>query len=98
MSFIFSLPSSVISNSDISRIINSDEIQSKLRPAGPSRPIKIFGKKKNPLKNVGVMIRMNPYAQNVRRREILNAGKKQPKKPKVKCASDEFVQSLLSKE
>jgi len=65
----FKLPRNVMLNSDITRIINSDEIQSKIRPA--VKEMHRFTQKKNPLKNLGVMIRLNPYAQTVRRAELL---------------------------
>ncbi len=63
------LPQPIISNPDISRIINSDEIQSVVRPAkeGPKRA----SLKKNPLRNVEAMLQLNPYAQAVRRAEQL---------------------------
>jgi large subunit ribosomal protein L4e len=65
----FHLPRSVVSNPDISRIINSDEIQSKLRPAQVQRRFHV--QKKNPLKNLGAMLKLNPYAKTVRRRAAL---------------------------
>merc|ERR1719389_525055 len=45
-------------NADVARIINSDEVQSVLKPKldAPKR----FGLKKNPLKNTMVMARLNP--------------------------------------
>jgi len=65
----FKLPRNVMLNSDITRIINSDEVQSKVRPA--VKEIHRFTQKKNPLKNLGVMVRLNPYAQALRRAELL---------------------------
>lgn len=61
----YNLPTSVISNPDISRIINSEEIQSVLRAAGPkataSAPLK-----RNPLRHLSVMKRLNPYVKHAR--------------------------------
>jgi len=60
-----------MTNSDLTRIINSDEIQSVLRPkrGRPSRP----NQKKNPLKNLNALVKLNPYAKTVRRRALLAA-------------------------
>jgi len=65
------LPRSIVANADINRIINSDEIQSKLRPA--KKLTLRYRLKKNPLKNLGVMCKLNPYALHMRRTELLSA-------------------------
>jgi large subunit ribosomal protein L4e len=59
----FALPSSVVEQSDVSRLINSSEIQSVLRPAGSARTKRGAVQKKNPLVNKQVMLRLNPYAK-----------------------------------
>lgn len=51
----YSLPSSKLANTDITRLINSTEIQSIVRPAGPKKTKRPFAQKKNPLKNSAVM-------------------------------------------
>ena len=57
------LPSNVVSNADLSRLINSSEIQSVLRaPKGDARTKRSSVQKKNPLRNRQVMLRLNPYA------------------------------------
>jgi len=62
------LPRPVMANSDVTRIINSDEIQSKLRPI---KSVAALPKqKKNPLKNLGAMVKLNPYALAAKRLEI----------------------------
>mmetsp|Transcript_17372 Transcript_17372/g.59412 ORF Transcript_17372/g.59412 Transcript_17372/m.59412 type:complete len:104 (+) Transcript_17372:3-314(+) len=58
-----------MTNADLARIINSDEIQSALRPAVTER--KHWALKKNPLKNYGFMLKLNPYAKAVRKAELL---------------------------
>jgi len=65
----YTLPRGIMANSDITRLINSDEVQSKVRPqrAGTARA----RRKKNPLKNFGVKVRLNPYALSIRRSELL---------------------------
>merc|ERR1712087_863066 len=54
----YSLPRAQMENADVSRIINSDEVQSVLRPKLEAP--KKFSVKKNPLKNPMVMARLNP--------------------------------------
>ena len=59
----FLLPSNLVSNADIGRLINSSEIQAVVRPMkGGSRTKRAAVQKKNPLKNKQVMLRLNPYA------------------------------------
>lgn len=57
----FDLPKSIISNSDVSRIINSDEIQSIVRPIAERKMW--IPRKKNPLRNRELMFKLNPYAR-----------------------------------
>lgn len=60
----FLLPSNVISNADIGRLINSAEVQAVVRPAKGGALTKRAGvQKKNPLKNKQVLLRLNPYAK-----------------------------------
>merc|ERR1719409_2621007 len=54
----YTLPRAQMENADVSRIINSDEVQSVLRPKLEAP--KKFAVKKNPLKNPMVMARLNP--------------------------------------
>merc|ERR1712063_97617 len=67
----YKLPTAKMSNSDLTSIINSDEIQSALRP---KRPVGEFrARKKNPLRNFGFMVKLNPYAIPARRAELLRS-------------------------
>ena len=60
----FLLPSAVVHNADISRLINSSEIQAVLRaPKGSALTKRASVLKKNPLTNRQVMLRLNPYAK-----------------------------------
>mmetsp|Transcript_11665 Transcript_11665/g.14072 ORF Transcript_11665/g.14072 Transcript_11665/m.14072 type:complete len:382 (+) Transcript_11665:19-1164(+) len=61
------LPKAPMLNSDIARIINSDEVQSVLNPA-KAQP-KAAARKVNPLKNVAVMEKLNPYVRIMRKKE-----------------------------
>merc|ERR1712039_1019322 len=54
----YHLPRGAMENADLNRIINSDEVQSVLRPKLEAP--KKFSVKKNPLKNPMVMARLNP--------------------------------------
>ena len=65
----YTLPRSLLANSDLSRIINSDEIQSVVRPT--KKDVKRRVLKKNPIKNLGALIKLNPYAKTARRMELL---------------------------
>jgi 60S ribosomal protein L4 C-terminal domain len=68
----FSLPLAKISNPDVTRIINSTEVQSVLREKGPSKTTRPFTQHKNPLRNRGVLFRLNPYAKVAKRQEIMS--------------------------
>ncbi|KNA18419.1 hypothetical protein SOVF_070690 [Spinacia oleracea] len=63
------LPRAKMLNGDLARIINSDEIQSVVRPIKKDyvrAPLK-----KNPLKNLNVMLKLNPYAKTAKRMAML---------------------------
>jgi large subunit ribosomal protein L4e len=69
----WTLPSTKMTNADLARIINSDEIQSAIRPT--DRTPKFVPRRKNPLKNLGALVKLNPYALSQRRRQILASQK-----------------------
>ena len=68
----YKLPRPMMANADVARLINSDEVQSVVRPpkeaAIKSRPLK-----KNPLKNLGALVKLNPHAIVTRRNAVLAA-------------------------
>jgi len=66
----YKLPRAVLSNADITRIINSDEVQAAVNPA--KSPVSIPRQKKNPLKNINVLLKLNPYAAVQKRAAILS--------------------------
>jgi len=70
----YNLPRAVLSNSDLRRVINSDEIQTKLRPKIPR--VRMAFRKRNPLKNLQFAIKLNPYAAVQRRKDILSQQKR----------------------
>jgi len=65
----YHLPRAIMSSTDLGRIINSDEIQSKLRPKIARSRMAL--KKRNPLKNLQFAIKLNPYAGVQRRKDII---------------------------
>jgi|UniRef100_K3WFL8 large subunit ribosomal protein L4e len=82
----YTLPRHIMNNANLGRLINSDEIQSVLR-AGKYTSFRRHHKK-NPLKNLGAMVKLNPYALVARRAELraeaLRADKKKSTKNCVK--------------
>jgi len=66
-------PRALLSNADLQRIINSAEVQSVLRDKKPFR--KFTTHRKNPLRNFGALVKLNPYALTQRRRALLQAAK-----------------------
>jgi len=73
----FHLPQQLMANPDVARIINSEEVQSVLR--APKKPERRFRLKKNPLRNVNAMVKLNPYAKTTRRQAILASEKSKAK-------------------
>lgn len=76
----FLLPSPVVAQADIGRLINSSELQSVIRAAvGQARTKRSGVQKKNPLHNKQVLLRLNPYAAGYSKEKIgtkgLGAGK-----------------------
>jgi len=67
----FVLPRPKLLSSDIHRLITSDEIQSAIRL--PKKSSKYTVHRKNPLRNLGFLIKLNPYAKTQRRRELLQS-------------------------
>jgi len=96
----YSLPTAKIANPDVTRLINSDEIQSVVRPAGQKVQKRPWTQKKNPLVNKAILFRLNPYAKTIRRQEILKQErlkrKNAPKPKQPSAASEAFLSSLFA--
>lgn len=67
----FKVPRLPMANTDLARLINSDEVQSVVN--APKAPTSGSTLKKNPLRNLGAMLKLNPYAKTLRRREMSQA-------------------------
>lgn len=100
------LPMSMMTVPDVGRIINSDEIQSKLRAI---RHLKVHRPKRNPLRVKQEMERLNPYAkvakrlahrlaaQRAKRTEKVEK-KRQPKGPYYKNMMSEAEYNIVPKD
>ncbi|CAN0289426.1 unnamed protein product [Rangifer tarandus platyrhynchus] len=69
----YNLPMHKMLNTDLSRILKSPEIQRALR--APCKKIHRRVLKKNLLKNLRIMLKLNPYAKTMRRNTILRQAK-----------------------
>ncbi|KAH8112678.1 60S ribosomal protein L4/L1/L2 [Phellopilus nigrolimitatus] len=94
------LPTAKITNPDVTRLINSSEIQAVVRPAGPKIHKRPWTQHKNPLTNKLVLFRLNPYAKTLRRQELLKQERRKkapPKKSKpATAAGDAFISTLFA--
>jgi large subunit ribosomal protein L4e len=78
----FVLPRSKMSNADLGRIINSDEVQSVVKPI--NKEIKLREKRRNPLKNAAAVLKLNPYFGTARRMATLaEAARVKARKEKI---------------
>lgn len=84
----FLLPAATVSQPDISKLINSSEIQAVLRPIKGAGVIKRgVTQKKNPLTNKQVLLRLNPYAAQYAKDKL---GSKKLDGGKPEARSEEF--------
>jgi large subunit ribosomal protein L4e len=63
----YTLPRSAMTNTDIARIINSNEIQSVLNPRKETPRPRSCAQKKNPLRNKSVLGRLSPFAASLKK-------------------------------
>lgn len=88
----FLLPSNLVSNADITRLINSSEVQSVLREPKGFRVTKRVGvQKKNPLRNRQLLLRLNPYASAFSKHKL---GQVSTEKEKPIGAGEKFTETL----
>jgi len=107
----YHLPRPHVANLDISGLINSPAVQTVLKPK--QNKVKVIRHRRNPLKNLDFMVRLNPYAKVQRRAELLakerrekakaklledkRKGVKAAPKPKKVTSSKKTIATLLSK-
>lgn len=99
----YRMPQALLTNSDLSRLINSDEIQSKVN--APKEGQKEAVLKCNPLKNSDAMAALDPsFASRRKRNAEAQAGAEKSKKPKaksgkaVKDAGRAYYRSMVASE
>merc|ERR1719357_1866672 len=75
----YNLPMPMMTNSDLNRLLKSQEIRRALRPKKlDANKRKVL--KKNPLKNIRVMFKLNPYAKTQKRQAKLAEERSKAKK------------------
>lgn len=67
----YNLPQPKMANTDLSRLLKSDEIRAVLR--APNKQVHRRVRRLNPLTNKRALVRLNPYAAVLKRRAILGA-------------------------
>ncbi|KAL7062042.1 hypothetical protein AAHC03_0628 [Spirometra sp. Aus1] len=96
----FSLPSSKMTNTDLNRLLTCRAIRSVLRPRRMRAMRKGQKVKKNPLKNMQAMLKLNPFARGehnmrvakqkaaLKRKQERLTAKHAPKKPKTEAQTE----------
>lgn len=90
----FNMPVACMSNADVARLINSDEIQSVVKPAQEASAK--AEKKSNPLKNRAAMVKLNPHFEVVRKAEI-GAKKRPAAESKASCVAKKARKAASTK-
>ena len=89
----FLLPSNVVAQPDITKLINSSEVQSVLRPVkGGAITKRTNVQKKNPLRNKQILLRLNPYAAQYSKDGL---GQKKINEDKPKGLDETFEATLM---
>jgi len=88
----FLLPSAVVKQPDIAKLINSSEVQSVLRPVkGGAVTKRTVVQKKDPLKNLQVLLRLNPYAAQFKKEKM---GQAKVEQEKAAATSEAFLTAM----
>jgi large subunit ribosomal protein L4e len=74
------IPTAAMTNADLARIINSDEVQSVVNPAKPGQ--KAHAPKQNAVKNIEALEKLDPYAAEKRRAQASATSTRPNKKAK----------------
>jgi len=99
----YRLPQPQMTNSDLSRLINSDEVQSKINAPKTGTAPKVL--KINPFKSADAMAKLNPASATLKKRAademaaaLKNPKKKAKKSKEVKAGKTAFYKSMVSEE
>jgi len=77
----FRPPRPLLTNADITHIMKSQSVKAVLRPVQHEH--RFTPRKKNPLKNLGAMVKLNPYALTQKRRAVLASQAQKKKRAKA---------------
>jgi len=77
----FRPPRPLLTNADITHIMKSESVKAALKPARHQH--RFHPRKKNPLRNLGAMVKLNPFALTQKRRAILAQKSQKKKRAKV---------------
>jgi len=92
------LPKAPMMNADLTRLINSDEVQKIVKPAKSSFEEGVVMRKRNPLKNKAVMDELNPYAATVRAAEAKAQKQRKAKKGNARAARRAAYAAMTSED
>jgi len=90
------LPRNIMTNPDLARLVNSDEVQSVVNAPkdGKSKALR----KKNPLRNLGALLKLNPAAKAQRRATLVASEESRAKKAReAKLAATRGNRSAVKK-
>lgn len=79
----YNLPNPIMSNTDLARLLKSEEIRKVLRPA--KKVVHRHVRRLNPLTNTLQMVKLNPYAEITKRRALLSSKKRKYERIIAKC-------------
>jgi len=82
----YNLPQPVLTNSDLTKMLQSSEIQAALRPKKAGCRRATF--KRNPLKNANEMAKLNPFAIAAKRAAMATEAKNKAAKDEAKTSSE----------
>jgi len=82
----YNLPQPVLTNSDLTKMLQSSEIQAALRPKKAGCPRATF--KRNPLKNANEMAKLNPFAIAAKRAAMATEAKNKAAKDEAKTSGE----------
>lgn len=80
----YNLPMPKMTSTDLRRILTSDEIKKVLKP---KKTVQRRTRKRNPLKNMAVMAKLNPYAVTAKRVALLTEQKNKARKEQKKTGA-----------